>query len=187
MNLIKISFELCILIMQICLLLPNVYGTPQLDLPPININTKAKPEIYHNSYTVKIDTSDDKNADSRGGHSDGGGSDRGANKDLNKLGDASDYDRDRSLRYGPPYYDNTDRFYSGHNNNRSYFSNDSQRINDDNDKYYANRDIPEDRNQDFSPFNNNNNYNNYNNNDQFNNNNYRNGYQYGRVNLIFRF
>lgn len=154
------SLKLCI-IMQLDLVLP-INSDPQLDLPPINIKARAKPEIYHNSYTVKVDTNDDD---------DEVGEVKGRNS--NKQPDASDYDRDRSLRYGPPYYNNEeyDRYGYGHNQNRSYFSHDSQRINGDDDRYYSERDVPRDRPRTSD-----------NNHGVYNDNNYRNGYQYGRVN-----
>lgn len=114
---------------------------PQLDLPPLNVVITAKPEVTLNSYT------EDKAPD-------------------RSVGVSSDYDRDRSQRFGPPYSENFDRFENrsrsygfediNYNRNKPFF---------DDDKYYANRNRDE-----------------FNGNLDFNrNNNYRDGYNYERV------
>lgn len=154
MNLISVTVDVWLFVQTLCII--EVYGEPQLDLPPVNINNKAKPEIYHNSYTVKIENEDDE-------------------EPSRKQSDATNYDRDRSMRYGPPYYnEDNDRYYT--NRNRSYYSHDSQSINNDDDKYYANRNPSRDPEYDNGYNYNNNNYNN-------NNYNYGGGYQYGKVPL----
>lgn len=180
MNLSQVaSVKWCILIHLHLLLLINC--DPQLDLPPINIKPKARPEIYHNSYTAKSDSHENRD-------------DKDHNDDVNgnRKPDASDYDRDRSLRYGPPYFNNDeyDRYAYGFNQNRSYFSHDSQRLNGDDDRYYSVQDIPEERLRNNPNYNNvnNNNYNSNNNNNNYgvyNDNNYRNGQNYGTVYWFF--
>lgn len=118
---------------------------PQLDLPPLNVVITAKPEVIINSYT------EDKGSDRREVLS-------------------SDYDRDRSQRFGPPYTDGFDGF---ENRSAALYGFDDVNYNRnkpfrDDDKYYANRNGDE-----------------YNDNLDFdrnrNRNNYRDGYQYQRV------
>lgn len=87
----------------------------QLDLPPLNVVITAKPEVTLNSYTE--------------------------NKDSDRSeGLSSDYDRDRSQRFGPPYIDELSRFI---NRSSSYGFEDinynRQKPFRDEDKYYANR------------------------------------------------
>lgn len=114
---------------QICEMLPKVYvlfvvlnikliisePVPQLDLPPLNVVITAKPEITLNSYTE--------------------------NKESDRSeGVSSDYDRDRSQRFGPPYTDDFNRFQ---NRSTSYGFEDinynRRKPFRDDDKYYANR------------------------------------------------
>lgn len=136
----------CVLfiVMKVNLIICEPVPVPQLDLPPLNVVITAKPEVTLNSYT------EDK------------GSDR-------SEGVSSDYDRDRSERFGPPYSDNFNRFEnrsspssygfedSNYNRNKPFF---------DDDKYYADRNRGDvNGNLGFDP----------------NRNNYRDGYQYERV------
>lgn len=131
--------KVCVLFILVNFRLFICEPVPQLDLPPLNVVITAKPEITINSY------SEDK------------GSDR-------SEGVSSDYDRDRSQRYGPPYTDNLNGFV---NRSASYgFEDINYNRNKpfrDEDKYYANRN--RDANLDFDR----------------NRDNYRDGYQYQRV------
>lgn len=150
-----------ILLLSVSEVLHIIDADPQLDLPPINhkkntlnANVVGKPKVLPNSYTVKIlgsEEDDDEKSDERRS--------KGNDVEPNERGDSTDYDRDRSLRYGPPYIDDTNRppfhrnninnynnnnYYGGDNYyNRSY--NDDyayrqrQNYNSDDERYYANR------------------------------------------------
>lgn len=106
-------------------------SVPQLDLPPIVpgagdiADDKAK--VLPNSYTLNNDRDDDDD-------------DEGTSRGL-----SSDYDRDRSERFGPPYsLDNIerappsnlndDRLYNDRNNGYNYGA--PQQRPDDDDKYH---------------------------------------------------
>lgn len=139
---LPIVFVLFIYVVNVKLIICE--PVPQLDLPPLNVVITAKPEVTINSYTEEKDT------------------DR-------SQGVSSDYDRDRSQRFGPPYTDNFNRY-----ENRSSYGFEDINYNRqkpflDDDKYYA------DRNRD-----------NINGNLDFNRNrdNYRDGYQYQRVSVF---
>lgn len=143
---------------KICEMLPKVFvlfivvnvqliicePVPQLDLPPLNVVITAKPEITLNSYTE--------------------------NKDPDRSeGVSSDYDRDRSQRFGPPYSS-----FSGFENRSSSYGFDDINYNRqkpfrDDDKYYANRNRDDlNGNLDFDR----------------NRDNFRDGYQYQRVSVF---
>lgn len=137
----------------------------QLDLPSINAKKSAlssanvvsgKPKVLPNSYSVKIiGNEEDGDDDVRSDEHDGNGND----VEPSGRGVSSEYDRDRSLRYGPPYTDDTNRQFHRNNNNNNYNNyygdnyynrsgNDDyayrQRYNNNNnngdeDRYYANR------------------------------------------------
>lgn len=155
------GIKVVLLLLGVSEMLCVVDADPQLDLPPINskknalgANVNGKPKVLPNSYTVKIIGSEEEDDDKNDEH-DGNGND----VELNGRGDSSAYDRDRSLRYGPPYTDDTNRQFDRNNyNNNNYnnyhgnnyynrSTNDDyayrQRYNnydnDDNDRYYANR------------------------------------------------
>lgn len=157
----KIFCEIKIVLFVMCVgeILSVIDANPQLDLPPINskkntlnANVNGKPKVLPNSYAVKIIGSEEDDDDTNDEH-DGNGND----VEPNGRGISSDYDRDRSLRYGPPYIDDTNRqFYrpnNNNNNNNNYYdgnyynrstNNDyayRQRYsyNNDDDRYYTNR------------------------------------------------
>lgn len=134
--------KVCVLFILMNVKLIVCEPVPQLDLPPLDVTITAKPEVTLNSYT------EDK------------GSDR-------SEAFSSDYDRDRSQRFGPPYaYNNQfeNRSATGgfedinYNRNKPFL---------DDDKYYADRNR-DDFNGNFDR-------------DRYRNNNYRDGYQYQRV------
>lgn len=134
-----------------------IYAEPQLDLPPINSKKNVfsgnvgngNPKVLPNSYAVKIIGSeeDDEKSDEFDNH--------GNDVEPNGRADSTDYDRDRNLRYGPPYTDDTNRQFNRNNNNNynnyygdNYYNrsnNDEyayrQRYNQnsDDDRYYVNR------------------------------------------------
>lgn len=146
-----------------------IEANPQLDLPPINPKKNAlsnvnvvsgKPKVLPNSYSVKIigNDEDDDDDDVKSDEHNGNGND----VEPSRRGVSSEYDRDRSLRYGPPYIDDTNRqFYGNNNNNNNNYNNYNgdnyanrsandeyayrQRYNNNNnnngdeDRYYANR------------------------------------------------
>lgn len=134
--------KVCVLFIVMNVKLIICEPVPQLDLPPLNVVITAKPEVTLNSYTEEK------------------GTDR-------SEGVSSDYDRDRSQRFGPPYADNFNRFENrstpygfddiNYNRNKPFR---------DDDKYYANR-----------------NRDNFNGNVDFDRNrdSYMDGYQYQRV------
>ncbi|XP_037038829.1 angiotensin-converting enzyme isoform X2 [Bradysia coprophila] len=135
--------KVCVLFILMNVKLIFCEPVPQLDLPPLDVVITAKPEVTLNSYT------EDKGAD-------------------RSEGVSSDFDRDRSQRFGPPYaYNNQFENRSAtrgfedinYNRNRPFL---------DDDKYYANRNR-DDFNGNLDP-------------DRFRNSNYRDGYQYQRPN-----
>lgn len=142
------------IVSEICL--RSVSASAQLDLPPISPHQsvvgenvgRAKARVLPNSYAVKILGSEEETS---------GDEDR-SDAEPDGRGDSTDFDRDRNLRYGPPYTDENNRqFYRGNYNNdgdnfynRSYggyrddgrYSADrSPNTNpgDGDDRYYANR------------------------------------------------
>lgn len=121
---------------------PPIYERENVDSPP------ASPlRISTNGHSDKTLATGD------------GGSSRENNIDANVEfnGDASNYDRDRSVRYGPPYSDDNDRYYynnyngngngynaNPHDYNRYGFNRTNYRYHtndedgpDDDEKYYA--------------------------------------------------
>lgn len=126
----------------------------QLDLPPIEPKSKnvasvvssvnGKPRVVPNSYAVKIIGSDEVSDEEDKSEVIGDG--RSA---------STDYDRDRSLRYGPPYIDENNRQFqrnnyenyyngnrSGYDDERRYYQNRYPNNYRDDDRYYANRNRP---------------------------------------------
>lgn len=122
----------------------NVNAIPQLDLPlndslPPRDFQREKLRFQTNGHSDKALTLTEKNEQKP--------NENGIDANVKNFGDASNYDRDRSERFGPPYYD-SDRYYYNYNNNnnlnnrynsydeynRSYLN----RYPDDNDdKYHA--------------------------------------------------
>lgn len=104
----------------------NPQPVPQLNLPPLGqsaVSGGGRPTVTPNSYSGDDDGSDE------------------LTDDKTMAGRSSDYDRDRSQRFGPPYNDdNGDQYYA---RNRSVFSGRDQFGNQyngkDDDKYYADR------------------------------------------------
>lgn len=103
----------------------NPNPVPQLNLPPLNDQVvHIKPKVTLNSYVTNDDQSNE------------------VTNDQNTAGRSSlssDYDRDRSERFGPPYNDdNSDRYYL---RNRSVFNSRDQYgyQEKDDDRYYADR------------------------------------------------
>lgn len=160
------EIRIVLLVLSISELLCVIDADPQLDLPPINSKknalsaiVKGKPKVLPNSYAVKIlgnEEDDDDDDDDKNDEHDGNGND----VEPNGRGVSSDYDRDRSLRYGPPYTDDTNRqFYRNNQNNNNNYNNyygdnyynrssyddyaNRQRYSNhnggDGDRYYANR------------------------------------------------
>lgn len=114
-----------------------INADPQLDLPPINAkknalsaNINGKPKVLPNSYTVKIIGSEED--DEKDDEHDGNDNDL----EPNGRGDSTDFDRDRSLRYGPPYTDDTNRQFYRNNHNRNNNNNNNNYNNYYGDNYY---------------------------------------------------
>lgn len=110
-----------LLALSVCEIVFSVNANPQLDLPPIKARTNqlngnnadGRSNIRPNSYAVKIignDEDEDRNDE------------RDSNRNdvvLNGHSDSTEYDRDRSLRYGPPYTDGGIRQFQGNRNSNS--------------------------------------------------------------------
>lgn len=115
------------------------YVIAQLDLPPItskknmpiNNIVLAKAKVLPNSYAVKIIENNDEGNDSDEDKSD---------LEPNNRGASTDFDRDRNLRYGPPYTEENNRqFYQNNYNNNNYGDNLYNRSYGNDERYYANR------------------------------------------------
>lgn len=145
------------------LVLHLTVATAQLDLPPIaprksvlphgNV-AAAKAKVLPNSYAVRIIGSEEADDEDR------------SDIEPNGNSDSTDFDRDRSLRYGPPYTNENsrqsnrngnanddnilnhhfadnlyNRSYSVYSNDRRYYGNQNPYTNGngDDERYYANR------------------------------------------------
>lgn len=102
---------------------------PQLDLPPLPPTVEIKPRVTANSYPVRADDN---------------------NEPDKKPTGSSDYDRDRSQRYGPPYSSDETFF-----RNKSFYEtptyNGGTPDSRDEDKFYADRNrYGDDRNPEYN-------------------------------------
>lgn len=105
----------------------RINANPQLDLPATNESLSIPPiRKYFDENQRRIQTN---------GHSDKitigeeQSNENGVDANI-QFGDALNYDRDRSQRYGPPYTDANDRrYYTNYNNENDR---------DEDEKYYAN-------------------------------------------------
>lgn len=123
----NIIYIFIVISIRIHLSYSNPNPVPQLNLPPLDQQVvHIKPKVTLNSY-VSDDSSNEMTNDQ--------------NTVVGRSSLSSDYDRDRSERFGPPYSDdNSDRYYS---RNRSLFNSRDQygyqENYKDDDKYYADR------------------------------------------------
>lgn len=105
-------------------------ATPQLDLPENNSNiTNIRKISFENANRVRTNGHSEKIADL---------AISGDQSNEVGIGDTQNYDRDRSLRYGPPYSDENDRrFYNNDNSNYNSRYNNRNVNNHDDDRYYT--------------------------------------------------
>lgn len=133
-------------ILLVAILYGNIGATPQLDLPIDNNSTHVRTRVFDDPPINRVRTN---------GHANKAAAEPAISGDQsNEVGisDTLNYDRDRSHRYGPPYYEENDRrFYNDNSNprygNQNYGYRDDDRNNEnrydgrgydnDDDKYHV--------------------------------------------------